>query len=76
VSGAWRALTRIDPRIVDGLMALAFAAGAMVQLVLAESLTRQTTISALGSTLPLVWRRRYPLAVYLTQIAFDILGGR
>jgi signal transduction histidine kinase len=76
VTGAWRALARIDARIVDGLMAVAFATGALAQLALDDSLTRQTAISALGSTLPLAWRRRYPLAVYLVQIVFEIFGAR
>jgi signal transduction histidine kinase len=76
VNGAWRAMARIDPRMVDGLLAVALAAGAITQLVLEGSLTQQTGLSVLGSTLPLAWRRRYPLGVYLTQIAFDILGAR
>jgi signal transduction histidine kinase len=69
-------MARIDPRVVDGLLAVALAAGAITQLVLEGSLTPQARLSVLGSTLPLAWRRRYPLGVYLTQIVFDILGAR
>ena len=72
----WRKLASIDPRVADGLLAIALGAGAVTQLVMEGPQPRQAFISALGTTLPLVWRRRLPLVVYLTQIGFAIFGAR
>ena len=72
----WRKLASIDPRVADGLLAIALGAGTVTQLVMEGPQPRQAFISALGTTLPLVWRRRLPLVVYLTQIGFAIFGAR
>ena len=72
----WRKLASIDPRVADGLLAIALGAGAVTQLVMEGPQPRQAFISALGTTLPLIWRRRLPLVVYLTQIGFAIFGAR
>jgi signal transduction histidine kinase len=71
----------VDPRLLDGLVALALATTLQLQLALGEhpgSLT-VNVIAGLLLTLPLAWRRRAPLTVVLifvgTAVVEEILGG-
>ncbi|HEV8636329.1 MAG TPA: histidine kinase [Chloroflexota bacterium] len=73
---AWRAVATLDPRLVDVAMAIALAAGAAAQLLLEGPQRPQNVVSALGTGLPLAWRRRFPVAAHLAQIALAILGAR
>jgi hypothetical protein len=63
----WRKLAGLDARIIDGVLAIALSSGGATQQLLEGTATRQSLISAIGIGLPLAWRRRYPLAMYLTQ---------
>jgi signal transduction histidine kinase len=66
----------LDPRLVDGALAVALSAGATAQLLSEEPQRPQSIISVLGTGLPLAWRRQFPLGAQLAQIAFGILGAR
>lgn len=64
----WRTL---DPRVLDGLLALVLAVALQLQLALGGE-PRATGVTVLGGlvlTLPLAWRRRAPLAVVVTYAA-------
>lgn len=64
----WRTL---DPRVLDGLLALVLAVALQLQLALGGE-PRATGVAVLGGlvlTLPLAWRRRAPLAVVVTYAA-------
>jgi signal transduction histidine kinase len=73
---AWRAIATLDPRLVDGALAVALAVGAAVQLLLEGPQRPLSVVSALGTGLPLAWRRGFPVAAHLAQIAFAVLGAR
>jgi len=74
----WRTL---DPRVLDGLLALVLTVALQLQLALGGD-PRATVVTVLGGlalTLPLAWRRRAPLAVVVTYGAVaalqSALGG-
>jgi signal transduction histidine kinase len=66
----------LHPRLVDAALAVAFGAGAATQLLLEGPPAPRQVVSALGTGLPLAWRRRFPVAAFLAQMAFALLGGR
>jgi signal transduction histidine kinase len=74
----WRAL---DPRVVDGLIALALAVALELQLALgaAARVTAVGVVAGLVLTLALAWRRRAPVAVVLAYAGVaamqSALGG-
>ncbi|MDP1849242.1 MAG: sensor histidine kinase [Solirubrobacteraceae bacterium] len=73
VSPRWRTL---DPRIVDGLLALVLTVALQLRLALGEEpgATPVAVLAGLALTLPLAWRRRAPLAVVLAYAAAAALG--
>jgi signal transduction histidine kinase len=73
---AWRAIATLDPRLVDLAIAIVLAAGGAAQLLLDGPQRPRNLVSALGIGLPLAWRRRFPVAALLAQIALATLGGR
>jgi len=72
----WRTLASIEPRLVDGGLAVVLAAGATTQILLEGPQRPLAIVSTLGTGLPLAWRRRLPLGMHLAQIAFAIVGAR
>jgi len=72
----WRTLASLDPRLVDGGLAVVLAAGATTQILLEGPQRPLAIVSTLGTGLPLAWRRRQPLGMHLAQIAFAIVGAR
>ena len=64
---AWRRLRGLDPRVVDAATAVALFAAASAQVLSAgpEQAVRLPAVA--GATLPLIWRRRFPLACYVVQ---------
>jgi len=72
----WRTLASLDPRLVDGGLAVVLAAGATTQILREGPQQPLAIVSTLGTGLPLAWRRRLPLGMYLAQIAFAIVGAR
>jgi len=72
---AW--LRRLDPRLVDGLLVAALAAAVLVQqLHLNPGHVYRPAMAVVGGVLPLLWRRRYPLAAHLLVIAALVAGGQ
>jgi signal transduction histidine kinase len=62
----WRRLRALDPRLVDGLLVTVLTAAVMLEL----SRTGRPVYFApalLLNTVPLLWRRRFPIATYLVQ---------
>lgn len=74
--GLWRRVRRVDPRLVDGLLALALGAGAVAQLVHDDAYAAARLLPVIGTAVPLVWRRRYPLLCYTAQFACALLTLR
>jgi len=72
----WRTLASLDPRLADGGLAVVLAAGATGQILHEGPQSPLAIVSSIGTGLPLAWRRQLPLAMYLTQIAFAIVGAR
>ncbi|HMJ36212.1 MAG TPA: histidine kinase [Baekduia sp.] len=81
VAGAIDRLRTLDPRVVDGLLALALATTLEVQLVLRDEpgASAAAVIGGLALTGTLAWRRRAPLAVVLAFVTIaavqEALGG-
>ncbi|MBV9168724.1 MAG: two-component sensor histidine kinase [Chloroflexi bacterium] len=69
-------LGRLDPRVWDAALGIAFAVAAVAQSVHDGFSTPHDLTAAIGTGLPLAWRRRLPNGVYLTQVAFAIYGAR
>ena len=68
VRRAWQALTGLSPWIVDGALVLLLTAGAFVPL----DAVQQGNIGAVFAPLvplPLLLRRRFPLACFIAQVA-------
>ena len=64
----WKRLGSLDPRLVDGLLAAALTAVVLVEF----SRTGKPLLQAAGlllTTVPLLWRRRYPIPAYVVQNA-------
>ncbi|HEY2596124.1 MAG TPA: histidine kinase dimerization/phosphoacceptor domain-containing protein, partial [Chloroflexota bacterium] len=72
VSRAWDRLRRLDPRLVDGLLAVGLTVGAGLQLLAEYPEAYAKLIPVSLTCLPLVMRRRYPIVVHATQIAAAI----
>jgi signal transduction histidine kinase len=74
-----RALARFMERVPTGLLdaglAIALAVVAVTEL-LQEEPPSYRVATVLGTALPLAWRRRYPLAMQLTQVFCAALTGR
>jgi len=73
---AWNLLAGIDARLLDGAMALALAVGADLQLLSEEPFAWRGLLPVSFTCLPLVLRRRYPLAAHAVQIAAAVLTAR
>jgi signal transduction histidine kinase len=69
---AWDRLRNLDPRLVDGLLAVALSVGACLQLLSQHPENYLKLIPVTFTCLPLAMRRRYPIAAHATQIAAAI----
>ena len=76
VQRAWNLLAGIDARLLDGAMALALAVGADLQLLSEVPNDYRGLFPVSFTCLPLVLRRRYPLAAHAVQIAAAVLTAR
>lgn len=62
----WERLRSLDPRLVDGLLVAVLTAAVLVEF----SMTGRPLYRApalLLSTVPLLWRRRFPISTYVAQ---------
>lgn len=62
----WRRLQALDPRLVDGLLVLVLTAAVVAEFV-HDGIEPLKLLPLLGTTLPLFWRRRFPIVSYLCQ---------
>ena len=62
----WARLRALDPRLVDGLLAALMTAAVLVEFSLSGRETWRIA-ALLMNTVPLLWRRRYPIPMYLVQ---------
>jgi signal transduction histidine kinase len=76
VRRVWAGLLGLEPRLLDGLMAIALGVGAGVQLLSEEPGEVARLLPAIGTCLPLVIRRRYPLICHALQVACAALTRR
>jgi signal transduction histidine kinase len=70
----WRRLRSVDPRVADGLLAVALAIGAAAQLHEQHQGNLFRWLAVMGTVLPLAGRRQYPLACYCVQFCCAILS--
>jgi signal transduction histidine kinase len=61
-----RRLPSIDPRIADGVLVLALVTGQVYEFT-QSSYSLGHLVAALGVSVPLLWRRRFPIAVMVVQ---------
>jgi signal transduction histidine kinase len=72
----WQRLTRLDPRLLDGVLAVVLSVGAGLQYLSEEPGNFTGLLPVTMTCLPLVWRRRYPVACHFVQIAGAVLTQR
>jgi signal transduction histidine kinase len=70
-----RQIERVPAGLLDGLLAVVLAVVAVTEL-LQEEPPSYRVVTVMGTALPLAWRRRYPLAMQLTQIFCAALSQR
>src|SRR5215470_16620630 len=68
----WDRLRGLDPRLMDGLLAVGLSVGACLQLLSQQPESYLKLIPVTFTCLPLVMRRRYPIAANATQVAAAI----
>jgi signal transduction histidine kinase len=68
----WDRLRGLDPRLMDGLLAVALSVGACLQLLSQQPESYWKLIPVTFTCLPLSMRRRYPIAAHAIQIAAAI----
>jgi signal transduction histidine kinase len=71
-AAVWDRLRDLDPRLVDGLLAVALSVGACLQLLSQQPESYLKLIPVTFTCIPLVMRRRYPIGAHATQIAAAI----
>jgi signal transduction histidine kinase len=76
VQRAWQWLRTLDPRLLDGLLAVGLSVGAGLQLLSQEPGNMARLVPVTFTCLPLMFRRRYPIAVHFVQIAAAIATQR
>src|SRR5215471_16561873 len=68
----WDRLRGLDPRLIDGLLAVTLSVGACLQLLSQQPDSYWKLLPVTFTCLPLVMRRRYPIAAHATQVAAAI----
>jgi signal transduction histidine kinase len=69
-------LTGLDPRLLDGVLAVVLSVGAAVQLLSEEPGNFTRMVWVMGTCLPLVIRRRLPIVCHALQVGFQIMAQR
>src|SRR5579871_3708289 len=72
----WNLVRSLDPRLLDGLLAVALGVGAAAQLLSQEPGNYGRMLAVLFTCLPLVFRRRYPIAMHAVQIFAAVMTQR
>jgi signal transduction histidine kinase len=76
VRRAWERIGSLDPRLLDGALAVVLSVGAGLQYLSEEPGNFRGLAPVSMTCLPLVFRRRYPLAAHFVQIAGAVLTQR
>jgi signal transduction histidine kinase len=76
VSALWRRLATLSPQVVDGIVAVELSTAAVAQLAFVGPLPIVRFLPVIGTCVPLIWRRRFPIACYLAQFACALLTLR
>src|ERR1700754_5024870 len=72
----WQAGRRLTVPLGVGLLVSPLSAGAVAQLLYDQSADVSRLLPVLGTTVPLAWRRHYPLAAYAIQFGAALLSRR
>ena len=72
----WKRIQALDPRLLDGLLAVALSVGAGAQLLAQEPGNFARLVPVMFTCLPLVLRRRYPIVGHAIQIGAAIATQR
>jgi signal transduction histidine kinase len=76
VAQAWTRLQRVDPRLLDGALAVALAVAADIQFLAQEPGNFQRMVPVTFTCLPLVLRRRYPMVGHALQVGAAVASQR
>ena len=76
VARMWKRLESLDPRLLDGALAVALAVAAGLQLLFEEPGSVQRLVPVLGTCLPLALRRRWPIGAHGLQVICAIATQR
>src|SRR5438552_11023091 len=72
----WLKVARIEPRLLDALLAIVLTLVAGAQLLDEEPGNFRRLLPVIGTCLPLALRRRWPIGVHVIQIACAIASAR
>jgi signal transduction histidine kinase len=72
----WHGLQALDPRLLDGILAVALSVGAGAQLLAQEPGNFARLVPVTFTCLPLVLRRRYPIVGHAIQVAAVVASQR
>src|SRR5260370_41977689 len=76
LGGVWKWVRGMDPRLLDGLLAVALSVAAGAQLLAEEPGNTRRLLPVIGTCLPLTLRRRYPIVRHALQVACAIFTQR
>jgi len=76
VAREWSRARNLDARLLDGLLAVGLSVAAGAQLLAEEPGNLRRLLPVLGTCLPLVLRRRYPIVVHALQVGSAVLSQR
>src|SRR5579859_2429013 len=76
VGRAWSTLQHMDPRVLDGLLAIGLSIGAAMQFLAEQPGNVKPLLPITGTCLPLALRRRWPIVAHSVQVASAIASQR
>jgi hypothetical protein len=68
-------ITRLYPRVLDGALAVALSVGVALQLLSEEPGQFTEMVWVIGTCLPLVLRRRYPIVCHALHLMVSPISG-
>lgn len=73
---SWETFQRLDPRVLDGILAIVLSVAAAIQLLSEEPGNFGRMVWVMGTCLPLIIRRRLPIACHFLQVGCSIMVSR